>query len=69
MQNAQSESKIKNAKKVRKTIVRSHQTYCVQKTAPKNASYSKNNSILKMAKTGQDACAIAYGKCLVEVKI
>ena len=33
LQNGQFSSKIKNAKKVQKTIVRTHQSCCVQKTA------------------------------------
>ena len=37
MQSAQFGSKIKNAKKVRKTILRPHLSCCVQKTATKNA--------------------------------
>ena len=35
-QNGQFGLKIKNAKKVRKTILRPHYSCCVQKTAPKN---------------------------------
>ena len=68
MQKGQFGSKIKNAKKVRKTIVPPHLSCCVQKTAPKNTSYSKNDSILKMAKIGHDAWAIAHAKWSVWVK-
>ena len=68
MQNGQFGSKVKNAKKVRKTIVLPHQSCCVQKNAPKNTYYSRNDSILKMAKIGHDAGAIAHAKWSVWLK-
>ena len=40
----------------------------MQKTAPKKTFYSKNESILKMAKIGHDAKAIAFAKRSVWVK-
>ena len=40
----------------------------MQKTAPKKTFYSKNESILKMAKIGHDAKAIAFAKWSVWVK-
>ena len=67
MQNPQFGSKIKNAKKVRDTILRPHQSCCVQKTAPKNSQYSKNGSIFKIAKNGHNAKAIAHAKWSVWV--
>ena len=66
--NGQFGSKIKNAKKVRKTILLPHWSSRVQKTAPKHTQYSKNESVLKMAKIGHDANAIAFAKWLVWVK-
>ena len=40
----------------------------MEKTAPKNSLYSKNGSILKMAKNGQNANVIAHAKYSVWVK-
>ena len=40
----------------------------MQKTAPKNSQYWKNESILKMAKNGHNAKAIAHAKYSVWVK-
>ena len=67
-QNDQFGSKIKNAKKVQKTILLAHWSCCVQKTAPKKTLYWKNESILKMAKIGHDAKAIPFAKWSVWVK-
>ena len=40
----------------------------MQKTAPKNSLYSKNESIFKMAKNGHNAKAMAHAKYSVWVK-
>ena len=40
----------------------------MQKTASKNSQYSKNESILKMAKNGHNAKAIAHAKYSVWLK-
>ena len=40
--------KLKNAKEVRKTIIRLQKSICEQKTTPKNTLDSKNESILKI---------------------
>ena len=40
----------------------------MQKTDPKNSQYSKNENILKMAKNGHNAKAIAHAKYSVLVK-
>ena len=53
---------------MRKTILRAHSSSSVQTTAPKNTLYSKNESILKMAKIGHDAKVIAFAKWSVWVK-
>ena len=68
MQDGHFGSKIKNAKKVQKTIARGHESCFVQKTAPKNNKYSKNESVLRMAKNGHNAKAIAHAKCSLWVK-
>ena len=68
MQKTQSKSKNKIALKVRKTFLQTHKSCSVQKTARKNNSYSKNESILKMTQNGHNAKAIAHGKYLVWVK-
>ena len=39
-----------------------------KKTAPKNTLYSKNENMLKMAKIGHEAKAIAFAKWSVWVK-
>ena len=62
MQNGHFGSKVKNAKKVRKTIVRVHYSCLVQKTARKNINIQKNESVLRLAKNGHNAKAIAYAK-------
>ena len=40
----------------------------MQKTATKKSNYPKNESLLKMAKNGHNAKAIAHAKYLVWVK-
>ena len=40
----------------------------MQKTAPKNSEYSKNECILKIAKNGHNEKAIAHAKYSVWVK-
>ena len=67
-QNGHSGSKIKNAKKVRKVIARPHYSCCVQETTPQTSQYSKNESILKMAKIDHHAWAIAHPKWSVWAK-
>ena len=44
---------------MRKTILRAHESCCVQKTAHKNTKHSTNESILKM---GRLAWAIDFAK-------
>ena len=52
---------------MRQTIVQTHSSCSMQKTAPKNSEYSKNESILKMAKNGNIAKPIAHAKYSVWV--
>ena len=59
MQNPDFGSKIKIAKKMTKSIVQLIWSCSVQKTAAKNAKYSRNETILK---TGHHAKAIAHAK-------
>ena len=40
----------------------------MQKTAPKNRYYSKNETILKIGKNGHNAKAIAFAKLSVWLK-
>ena len=68
MQNGQFGLKIKYAKNMRKTFLQTHSSCSMQKTALKNSQYSKNESILKMAKNGHCAKAIAHAKWAVWVK-
>ena len=68
MQNGQFGLKVKYAKNMRKTFLQTHSSCSMQKTAPKNSYYSKNESILKMAKTGHNAKAIDHAKWPVWVK-
>ena len=65
MQNGQFGSKIKNAKNMRKTILEKQLNCSVQKTARRNASYLRNERILKF---GHFAKAIAHAKWSVWVK-
>ena len=53
---------------MRKTFPQTHSSCSMQKTAPKNSSYSKNESILKVAKNGHNAKAIAHAKYSLWVK-
>ena len=68
MQNTQFGSKNKIALNLRKTFLQTHYSCSMQKTAPKNSLYSRNESILKMAKNGHNAKAIAHAKYSVWVK-
>ena len=53
---------------MRKTFLQTHYSCSMQKTARKTSLYSKNESILKMAKNGHNARAIAHAKYSVWVK-
>ena len=53
---------------MRKTFLQEHLSCSMRKTAPKNSLYSKEESILKMAKNGHNAKAIAHEKWAVWVK-
>ena len=53
---------------MRKKFLETHSSCSMQKIAPKNSKYSKNESILKMAKNGHNAKAIAHAKHSVWVK-
>ena len=68
MQNGQFGLKIKYAKNIRKKALLAHYSASMQKTAPKNSYYSRNESILKIAKNGHNAKAIAHAKYSVCVK-
>ena len=50
---------------MRKTILQQHYSFSVQKTAPKNIKYSRNETILKI---GYLAKAIAHVKAIVFAK-
>ena len=63
MQNGHFGSKIKNAKKVQKTIVRVRKSCLVQKTARKTINIRKKRGVLRMAKNGHNAKAKAHAKC------
>ena len=65
LQNGQFDSKIKNAKNMRKIIVILHQSCFEEKTARKNSKCSKNETILKI---GHIAKAIAYAKGIAFTK-
>ena len=56
---------------MRKTILQEHRSCSVQKTAPKNTKYSRNETILKighLAKAIAHAKTIAFAKWSVWVK-
>ena len=56
---------------MRKLILQEHYSCSVQKTAPKNTKYSRNEAILKighLAKAIAQAKAIAFAKWSVLVK-
>ena len=59
LQNRHFASKIKIVKNMRKTTLEPHRSCSVQKTAPKNTQYSKNDNISKMAKLGHHVKAFA----------
>ena len=65
MENGQFGSKIKIPKNMSKSILQIIYTCSVQKTAPRNTKYSRNETILKI---GNNAKAIAHGKWSVWVK-
>ena len=71
LQNGQFGSNIKNAKHIRKTILLKRYSCSVQKTAPRNTKYSRNETILKighLAKAIAHAKTIAFAKWSVWVK-
>jgi len=55
-------------KKHAKNVSTTHCSCSMQKTARKNSQYSKNESILKIAKNGHQAKAIAFAKSSLWVK-
>ena len=59
MQNSHFGSKTKIPKNMSKTILESIWSCCVQKSAPKNTKYSKNETTLKIS---HHAKAIAHAK-------
>ena len=61
MQNPHFGSKIKIPKNMSKSIPQMISSCCVQKTAPKNTKYSRNESILKI---GHHACK-GYSPCKI----
>ena len=65
MHNSHFLSKIKNPKNMLKSILESIWSCSVQKRAPKNTKYSKNETILKI---GHHAKAIAHAKSSLLVK-
>ena len=68
LQNHHLGSKLKTAKKVPKTTPESDYSCSMQKTAPKNHEYWKNETIFKLEKNGQYAKAIAFAKSPHSVK-
>ena len=62
LQNHHIGSKIKITKKVQETTPESDYSCSMQKTAPKNNEYWKNETIFKLEKNGQYAKAIAFAK-------
>ena len=65
MQNPHFGSKIKIPKNMSKAIIQIISVFFVQKTAPKNTKYSRNETILKI---GHHAKAIAHAKPSLWVK-
>ena len=65
MQNPHFGSKIKIPKTLSKSILQIIPSCSVQKTAPKNTKYSRNESILKI---GHHAKAIAHAKSSLWLK-
>ena len=69
LQNCHFGSKIKNGKEHAENNSISHCSCSIQKTAPKNNQYSKNETILKIGKNGHKAkAAIAFAKWSLWVK-
>ena len=66
LQNCHFGSKIKNANNMRKTILQEHRSCSMQKTAPKNTKYSREETILKI---GYLAKAIAHAKAKAFAKL
>ena len=66
MQNPHFGSKIKIPKNMSKSILQIIYSCSVQKTAPKNTTYSRNETILKI---GYHAKAIAHAKLLLWLQI
>ena len=62
MKNGQFKSKIKIAKKMRKTTLQAHWKCSMQKTVRENSQCWKNETILKIGKNGRHAKAIAFAK-------
>ena len=60
--------KIKLPKTCEKRLDKHVKVVLCKKTAPKNRQFYKNESILKMAKNGHNAKAIAHAKYSVWVK-
>ena len=58
--------KLKMQKNMRKTILQQHYSWSVQKTAPKNTKYSRNETILKIAHLAK---AIAHAKVIAFAKL
>ena len=56
------DQKIKLPKTCEKRLYKHIRVVLCKKPAPKNSKYSKNESILKMAKNGHNAKAIAHAK-------
>ena len=65
MENGQFGSKIKIPKNMSKSILQIIYTCSLQRTAPKNTKYSRNETILKI---GHHAKAIAHAKSSLWVK-
>ena len=65
MQNPRFGSKIKIKKNMSKSFLQMISSCSVQKTAPKNTKYSRNETILKI---GHHAKAIAHAKSSLWVK-
>ena len=53
---------------MQKNLSRTHSSRSIQKLAPKNSYHSKNETVLKIAKNGHNAKAIAHAKYSVWVK-
>ena len=62
MQNTQFGSKIKNAKRVRKSIKEARESCCVQKIAPKKKLIFQKLEHFENCQNGYNAKAIAHAK-------